>query len=250
MKISKLSTITLSGLFLLGLGACDAVDSGPDSEKEAQEAEAEADVDDDADADADADAQADEEVIAGPGDAARELAEKQDNYCAFAVGECLSRTKQCNKIGGENCNDAFAQCRDEHVSQHCELGKLVAGVKATLGCWEKFGGCSAKNGGGEGCLAGLQECITEAAGCEESGGCGEISWPKGADSNWPVSETIAMEEVRAYPRYRPGYYRDRYGRIWYLDRYGRWYRVGGGGGWPGGGGGGGGGWPGGGGGGG
>lgn len=246
MRILKLSTLTIAGLFTVSLGACDSgVATEPDEKNEAQADDAEAEADADADAD-------DAKPISGPGDAARALVEKENNYCAFAVGECLSRGKKCNTSGGNGCEASFAECRDEHVAKHCELGKKVAaGMKSALTCWGDFGGCSkrAGNAGGS-CLEDLKACMAKKVGCDGAG-CGQgkkegISWPSDEDTNWPVSQVVSVEEARASTRYRPGYYRDRYGRIWYLSRYGRWYLVsnGGGGGWPGGGGGGGGGgWP-------
>lgn len=239
MRTLKLSTLTIAGLFTLSLGACDSGDvAEPDEKKSDQKAEPQADADEDADADDDADAQ----PIAGPGDAARELVRKENNFCAFAVGECLARSKACSTSGGEGCEDSFAQCRDEHVAKHCELSeKLAAGVNAALTCYSKFGGCSISGNGD--CLERLRSCMAEEMGCDGDGCGGEaVSWPSDEDMNWPVSQVVSVEEVRAMASYRPGYYRDRYGRIWYRNRYGRWYLVsGGGGGWPGGGGGGG--WP-------
>lgn len=253
MRIQKLSTLTLAGLFTLSLGACDSgVATEPDENKEAQ-------ADDDAQADGDVDADAEAKPIAGPGDAARALVEKEGDFCAFAVGECLARSKNCETSGGDTCSETFTQCRDEHVASHCELGeKVAAGLKAAVTCWGSFGGCST-NGSGD-CLGELKACLAKEMGCDGDG-CGEkdqgISWPTDALANWPVSQVETVEEVSEYRRYRPGYYRDRYGRIWYLSANGRWHlvsrgnnqrrprqrprrrrRPGGGGGWPGGGGGG------------
>lgn len=231
MLNKRISTLALASLFMVGVSACDTgEDAGPGNGINGDvnannggedQGEADAKAKDEASEKSDKAEKSEDNEEPSPGKMARDLADNDQNYCAFFVGECLHNTQRCKEnTDGSKCDASFESCRDAMIEDACDTGdKLELKTEHALSCWNDFSACALSGTSDAGnCSDALTKCITSALDCDKSGTCPAASWPKQKSKAWPAQGCTCAEQNATR-----GYFKDKHGRLWYRDRYGRWY---------------------------
>lgn len=139
---------------------------------------------------------------ASPSRSAAELARglaKQDQRCAYDLGECLHAAQNCYQSDRPlpECAQGFANCKSQDIAPACALNRVSnLALQEALNCWVALDDLARAGYSEQVCLGALEGCLEEAQRSREEkspGQCGPDScvpgpeWPSDQD-DWPGNQ--------------------------------------------------------------